>query len=221
MTRSLLVGLAAIVAVAVLSGTGCQSTGVGDPCTPEQEYDPSFLGFDIGEVSVESKSFQCQTRLCLVNHFEGRVSCPYGQQANGMPVAGTTACDSQGAGCCTPGVNAPVTGLEPDGTFSDPVNMAKVPAQCSNRQAADAVYCSCRCANVNNQTNDGFNYCTCPNGFACTQLVNSIGGNSDEGLTGAYCVKDNTAYNPTETTCTSCDPTTQYCGSKQGVTAGH
>ncbi len=69
MTRSILAAVAAAVAVAVLSGTGCTSTGVGDPCTPEQEYDKSFTGFDFHEVNVESKSFQCQTRLCLVNHF--------------------------------------------------------------------------------------------------------------------------------------------------------
>ena len=74
MTRSLLIGLTAIVALMVLSGTGCQSTGVGNPCTPGQEYTQSFLGFDEGEVSVEALSFQCQTRLCLVNHL--RAACP-------------------------------------------------------------------------------------------------------------------------------------------------
>ena len=54
----------------------CQDEGVGDPCTPEQEYNPSFIGFDEKEVNVESKSFQCRTRICLVNHFRGRASCP-------------------------------------------------------------------------------------------------------------------------------------------------
>ena len=39
----------------------------------------AFTGFDEKEVNVESKSFQCRTRICLVNHFRGRVSCPYGQ----------------------------------------------------------------------------------------------------------------------------------------------
>src|SRR5271165_2585312 len=82
MTRSILAILAASIAVAVLSGTGCNATGIGDPCVPEQEYLPTFQGFDPQEVSVESKSFQCMTRLCLVNHFRGRVSCPYGQNAN-------------------------------------------------------------------------------------------------------------------------------------------
>ena len=79
MTRSILAALAA-TAVTILSGTGgCNSTGVGDPCTPEAEYSQAFLGFDKAEVNIEAKSFQCQTRLCLANHFQGRVTCPYGQ----------------------------------------------------------------------------------------------------------------------------------------------
>jgi len=58
---------------------GCESGGVGDPCTPEDEYKESFAGFDLSEENIESRSFQCQTRICLVNHFQGRVSCPNGQ----------------------------------------------------------------------------------------------------------------------------------------------
>ncbi|MGA3122253.1 MAG: hypothetical protein ABSF69_15940 [Polyangiaceae bacterium] len=240
MTRSLLIGLMAIVALMVLSGTGCQSTGVGDPCTPGQEYTQSFLGFDEGEVSVEALSFQCQTRLCLVNHFQGRVSCPYGQNANGTAIAGTLAtpeCNQGGGsgGACCAGINVPVTGTA-DGlggpmsvsptpsagdTYVNSDEMATVPPQCSSRLAADAVYCSCRCANVNGLTNDGYNYCTCPTGFECTQLVSSIGGNANQGLTGAYCIKSGSAYNPA-VPCSACDPSsaTTYCGTTllQGAT---
>ena len=50
--------------VLLAAAPGCSDEGVGDPCTPEQEYDPSFNGFDEKEVNVESKSFQCRTRLC-------------------------------------------------------------------------------------------------------------------------------------------------------------
>jgi hypothetical protein len=208
MTRFFMAGMAA-VAIALVSGTGCQSTGVGDPCIPEQEYDPSFLGFAPAEVSVESKSFQCQSRLCLVNHFSGRVSCPYGQTSYNMG-NGT-------AGPCQTPIGQAVTGTV-DGmpiSASDPpvdsVNKDKVLANCSSRQAANAVYCSCRCANVNGQTNDGANYCTCPDGFNCTQLVSSIGP-ADQGLTGAYCIKAGTAYDPNQV-CAPCDPdSTPNCG---------
>lgn len=223
MTRFFITGLAAAVAVAVLSGTGCNSTGIGDPCVPEQEYDPSFLGFDPSEVSVEAKSFQCQTRLCLINHFQGRVSCPYGQGADGKPLALTVACNpsdpSNPAGCCTPGINSPVSG-QVNGQYVDAVNMAKVPPQCNSRKADQAVYCSCRCANVNGQTNDGYNYCTCPDGYQCTQLVSSIGTSANQGLTGAYCVKNNSVYDP-NVPCTECTPAQRDCGSQQLASAGH
>ncbi len=216
MTRLIMAGMAA-VAITLVSGTGCQSTGVGDPCTPEQEYDPSFLGFNPQEVSVESKSFQCESRLCLVNHFSGRVSCPYGQTSATMG-NGT-------ASTCTTPIKAQVTGTVDGKLISasdppvDPVAKDKVVPNCSSRQAANAVYCSCRCANVNGQTNDGANYCTCPDGFQCTQLVSSIGP-TDQGLTGAYCVKSGTAYDPTTSICSPCNPdSTPNCGAAQGVPA--
>ena len=70
MTRSILtvVALGALASVvgAPLLATGCKATGVGDPCTPEQEYLPTFSGFDYKEVNVESKSFQCQDRKSVV-----------------------------------------------------------------------------------------------------------------------------------------------------------
>ena len=84
-------------AVAVTLATmlmGCPSSGVGDPCIPEDEYKENFSGFKITEENVESRSFQCQTRICLVNHFQGRVSCPRGQYA---PVT----CDPANPSACT------------------------------------------------------------------------------------------------------------------------
>ncbi|MGD0676192.1 MAG: hypothetical protein ABSC94_12280 [Polyangiaceae bacterium] len=220
MTRSILATLASAIAITVLSGTGCQTTGVGDPCVPELEYLPSFLGFSEQEVSVESKSFQCQSFLCLVNHFQGRVSCPYGQTstATGNPGPNGTTLPA----CSMPN-GAPVTGTtdgKPESAndpYADPNNEAQVLPQCISRQTADAVYCSCRCANVNGQTNDGANYCTCPDGYSCTQLVSSIGP-ADQGLTGAYCIKQNSQYDPVKDSCgasvpnSECDGTKTNCG---------
>jgi hypothetical protein len=99
--------------------SGCPAQGVGDPCVPEDEYSPTFSGFAVGEVSTESRSFQCQSRLCLVNHFQGRVSCPYGQNE------GARTCKVEGS--------------------ADSVT-ATVKPQLLDRRADDAVYCSCRCA---------------------------------------------------------------------------
>jgi hypothetical protein len=214
MTRWIVAIWSAGFALGVLSSAGCQATHVGDPCTPEQEYDKSFLGFSKDEVSVESKSFQCQTRLCLVDHFQGRVSCPYGQAADGGTYAPL--------GCYTPGINQRVDGIDSTGTLVDPIKQAAVLPQCSKRTAPDAVYCSCRCANIKGQTDDGANYCKCPDGFDCTQLVASIG-STDQGLTGAYCVKHSAQYDPLAscvgaTTCqTGPGAGLPNCGMAQGV----
>jgi hypothetical protein len=189
--------LLSVAAVAVMSSpllaTGCAPTGVGDPCTPEQEYDPNFNGFDEQEVNVESKSFQCQTRLCLVAHFRGRVSCPYGQDEAGQPAnGGKTA-------CTVPGTKDPIVG-----NVADTKKKALVAAQCTDRTADKAVYCSCRCANIDGKTDDGANYCKCPDGFNCAQLVTSIG-QGDTGLTGAYCIKDKTQYDRNNACQVTCD----------------
>ena len=221
MIRSVFVGLAAFVAITAVSAQGCKASGVGDPCIPEKEFDPSFTGFDPGEVNVESKSFQCLTRLCLVNHFRGRVTCPYGQNkdASGLPtIDGATggAFGQQDSfkqtvqACLIPGGTDPtkdgITGKDANGNFIDPTNQATVPPQCLDREAVDTVYCSCRCANADGKTDDGANYCTCPDGFSCQQLVAPVG-LGDVGLTGAYCIKKNTLYDPSSSCLGACDPT--------------
>lgn len=96
---------------------GCTPGGVGDPCTPEEEYSDILSGFSVSEVSTESASFQCETRLCLVNHFQGRVSCPYGQTSE------QAATDPR---CHIPGSDEPVR--------------VSVPAQLAERRARDSVY---------------------------------------------------------------------------------
>jgi hypothetical protein len=222
MTRSILAAFAATIAVTVLAGTGgCNSTGVGDPCTPEAEYSTAFLGFDVAEVNVEEKSFQCETRLCLANHFEGRVTCPYGQASTGTAAA-LTAYDGTHNGCVTPIAQA-VTGVDPTtGAIASPPDVqppqpGAVLPNCSDRTAAQAVYCSCRCANVDGHTNDGSNYCSCPTGFSCTQLVSSVGPATDPNLVGAYCIKNGTAYDPNNSCALQCTATVGGCGTAQGV----
>jgi hypothetical protein len=228
MTRDALITAASrfarpIAMVAALGGTllfvagpGCADEGIGDPCTPEQEYNSDFLGFDKKEVSIESKSFQCRTRLCLVNHFQGRVSCPYGQNASGEGPPGTDACKIpgssdtiQGAKQCTGGDPCKQDSDCPAGQKCDFVNTkdkSLVRAQCTDRKAAQAVYCSCRCADVNGQKPSDQTFCDCPDGFVCAPLVASTG-QGNEGLTGSYCIKQHTQYDPT-TSCAQgeCDP---------------
>jgi len=202
MTRTILAGLAVSVLGVAISGTGCQSTGIGDPCTPEMEYDTTFAGFVEQEVSTEGESFQCQTRLCLVNHFQGRATCPYGQNSSGKPNVGSPAQQ----GCFTPGIMQQVTG--PLNSMGKPVDAtigAKVLPQCTERTKDQTVYCSCRCADINGSQNGG-TFCNCPDGFTCTQLVSSLSAASDQGLTGAYCIKSGTAFdsNSGAAVCTPC-----------------
>jgi hypothetical protein len=188
-------------ALVLLTGPGCGSEGIGDPCVPEREFDQTFLGFDEKEVNVESKTFQCRTRLCLVHHFQGRVSCPYGQGQGGEAPAGGEPCKIPGAATLIEGAKDPATK-----DFVDQRNKSQVKAQCVDRAADKAVYCSCRCADLNGQRPSDQTFCDCPDGFQCERLVTSIG-QGNEGLTGSYCIKSNTKYDPT-TACTQgeCDP---------------
>ncbi len=91
-------------------------------------------------------------------------------------------------------------------------NQGQVEPQCIDRSAANTVYCSCRCANADNKTDDGANYCTCPDGFSCSQLIAPTG-TGNEGLTGGFCIKTNTDYQSFGSCESACDPTldTQNC----------
>lgn len=193
MTRALISALL-FGGVLFAAAPGCGDEGVGDPCTPEQEYNVNFNGFDEKSAVLESKSFQCKTRVCLVNHFRGRVSCPYGQNADG-----TAKYEGQSP-CVVPGSDTPITGK--------PAETAKalVPPQCVDRAADKTVYCSCRCADINGEKPSDQTFCDCPDGFTCERLVTSTG-TANEGLTGSYCIKKNTAYDRS-TACTQgdCNP---------------
>jgi hypothetical protein len=207
------------------SGTPDSGTPIsgafGGPCTPEEEFNPRFPAFDVHEVTVEAQSLECATHICLVNHFQGRVSCPYGQAVDGSPRQGATAecadnnpLSGRAPGCCTPGIPQAVTGPLSNNMPVDLTTQQTVPGQCTQRTADKAVYCSCRCANVGGTTNDGATYCTCPGGYSCTQLPFDIGVNGP--LSGAYCIKGGTQYDPNQS-CTACDPAIGGCGQAQWV----
>ena len=182
----------------MLTATGCPSSlGIGDPCTPDLEYNPEFRGFTQDYVVTESTSFSCQSRICLVNHYRGRTSCPAGQDDNGNGPDGTPA-----SGCKVPGTETAITGKE--------AGKACVPPECADRKAVDAVFCSCRCANVDGKTDDGQNYCECPENFACEQLVASTGVGGNEGLVGGYCTPKNKQYKP-QSSCSAASGSSTTC----------
>ena len=160
---------------AVLIALGCESGGVGDPCTPEDEFFPEFNGFDLGEVNVESRSFQCETRVCLVNKFQGRVSCPYGTKGTPPDPSATTV--SHGYPCEVPGFGGYVT--------------VPVDPQRTERPPELAVYCSCRCGG----SDPNARYCECPSGFECSEIVANRGQGQSE-LAGSYCIRSGSDVDP-------------------------
>jgi hypothetical protein len=159
---------------------GSGTPAVGTPCVPSEELSPTFGGFSYQEVSIERSNAGCGRLMCLVDHFQGRTTCPYGEQPGGS------------ASCTVPGTSTPVT--PPRGT---------VQPWCIDRLARDTVTCTCRCANADGRTDDGAQYCTCPGAMTCTQLI-TPGGPSD--LAGAYCIPQGHAYDPRNVCFGRCDP---------------
>jgi hypothetical protein len=176
-----------------LMALGCDSGGIGDPCVPEDEYQQNFNGFAETEVNVESKSFQCETRVCIVNHFRGRVSCPYGQTQGNIDMLNP----DDPARCRVPGTdgkhcldgNNHVACTNAAQVNIDAITVPVAP-QLLDRTAQDTVYCSCRCKGPDPNAN----YCECPSGYECSELVKELGLPGRAQLAGSYCIKQGTEY---------------------------
>ncbi|MCH2108580.1 MAG: hypothetical protein MK135_04580 [Polyangiaceae bacterium] len=243
-------------------GSNCSGSGIGDPCVPEDEYKTSFPGFDQGEVNVESRSFQCATRVCLVNQFRGRVTCPYGQEEITVDGEGTNVAECGNVPSTVSGVPFPITAKRTADCTADDLNLCntcnpdavqnccpaegipgtacdlgcmpgaikhsascrvpdrdgsslqdrvavKVNPQYEERQADDAVYCSCRCADANGDS-EGGNFCECPSGFSCRQLVDDLNLGKDQ-LAGGYCVRNGSEFDTTQPPSTDCELADANC----------
>jgi hypothetical protein len=177
-----------------LASSACEAGGVGDPCVPEDEYKKNFNGYRETEVNVESRSYQCETRVCLVANFRGRVSCPYGQPATSATM-----------GTVAPGLNEDDYCYLP-GTKRAEENKVTVPVdpQLLARSPDKAVYCSCRCDGPDKNVQ----YCDCPSGYVCQKLVDAYGTQGGAQLAGSYCIKDGTQVpDPTKIDQTECNST--------------
>ncbi len=194
------VGCWALVAVAA-AGACTSGGGVGDPCLPEEEYDATFSGFALSEVSVETASLGCESRLCLVNHFQGRVSCPFGQRQSDLALPGTAP-----ERCRVP----QTTGDRPEDSVGVPV-----PAWSLDRPRDAAVYCSCRCDGPDRNAR----YCDCPEGFTCEPLVPDLATATDRQLVGSYCVRHGTRFDRTAVSGEDCGttPEDERCPLPAGV----
>ena len=202
MTRSsLLYGLFGLVGVGLLGAAplACSVGGVGDPCIPEDEYDPQFPGFTLSLENIESRSFQCQTRICLVNHIQGRVSCPLGQAA---PTAcGVLQGDGSVAAIAKTDPNFPCdTGEDCIETVAiaqdcDPgaANTCPPPGSCNK----DGKFCECQPANLQTPPAAGyicdtkshqFRSFVCHKKNNCQQIGASVTKNCDNGTPKDCCV---------------------------------
>ena len=123
---------------------------VGAACTPQDEARTTFSSFSATERVVDEHVSACASDMCLVVDFQGRVSCPYGQNDPASPD-----CFAAGSG---EAVSVPV----------EPQLVARPPE--------DAVYCSCRC---DGPTGTG-PFCACPEGFECRELIQDLGLGSEQ-----------------------------------------
>ena len=92
---------------------------LGAGCEPLSELDPEFSGFSINEISIDERTPACLSGTCVIQGFQGRVSCPYGQA-------------TASGGCTIPGSNEPV--------------LTPVAPQLLARPAGLSAVCSCHCA---------------------------------------------------------------------------
>jgi hypothetical protein len=112
--------------------------GTGDVCISEAENEPNFTGFTSSETLIETASPACATGICIVHAFQGRVSCPYGQE-------------SAGGGCVTALAGDPVTVAVAPQLVARPPSIASI-CSCACQGEGPGPFCSCpssmECANV-------------------------------------------------------------------------
>ena len=159
---------------------------LGAACLPSDEAQPTFSGYGLAEVTVESPAPSCASNVCLVNHMQGRASCPYGQTVEQAATA---------PACFLPGSALPVT--------------VAVEPQLVGRQADLVATCSCRCGG----TGPG-PFCACPGGMMCVPSVEPNDALGDSVLAGSYCVLAGTTYDPSITS-PACEVSSGDCGSSR------
>ncbi len=166
-------------------GGGTDGDPWGTPCLPFEEQWPSFSGYNVEQVTVLESDPACGTGVCLVNHFQGRVSCPYGQSLAdlSLPPDDPRRCRiPDAAGWATEGA----------------VEAEALP-QLLDRRAEDVVQCSCRCAGPDPSAD----YCTCPSGMECVEVAPDLG--FQRGYEGSYCIAAGTTYDSSAVGTITCD----------------
>lgn len=125
---------------------------IGDPCLSGDEANPAFEGFRVNETTFISPVAACSSKICLVNHVQGRADCPLGQPAP-TPCSGPgdTSCGS-GSSCVAAGQNGPTCYL----TSVD-----------GGTPVLDASNCASGVCNTARKTCQCTSDAQCPQGTAC------------------------------------------------------
>jgi hypothetical protein len=161
---------------------------VGAACSTGDTQFTGFNGYGSAEVVLGTDSPTCESTLCLVNHFQGYPSCPYGQSSEdiyNLPEDSPERCHAEGGE------------VVPD----------SVEPQLLNRREEDTVYCSCRC----DGSDPGAARCDCPSGFECVPLVDDLGFDDSDEFAGSYCVKEGTIYDPDNLQTETCERSLENC----------
>ena len=146
---------------------------LGEVCSEELGTNPNFPGYGRMEVNIIDHTSMCSSGICVINHFQGLVSCPYGQAA--------------GAGdCLRPGTDEPLP-------FA-------VDPQLVQRQAAIAAICSCHC---DGPGPGPYCTCPESMQCEHLVDDLHLGSPDFSGLSGSYCIPKGTAYqsNAAQTEC--------------------
>jgi hypothetical protein len=123
--------------------------------------------------------------FCLIYHFQGRASCPYGQ--TDVDIASLEPTDP--ARCRLPLA---------DGTMTTNPVVAAVLPQLTERRPEKTIYYTCACSG----SDSGREYCTCPKAMHCE--VQTL--TQQFGITG-LCVRDDSVYDPASLSATVCSKT--------------
>ncbi len=218
--------LGLLVSFAALGLMGCPGAGIGDPCVPEDEYRENFAGFKLTEENIESRSFPCQSRICLVNHFQGRVSCPQGQDV-------PTPCNDDGdctASSADYDVGTTCTFAGAVVTDCDPTpcgDKGADPANCNQGDGTNPACNSLRC-NQKGRYCECENETHCPENYHCDgelkQCVTSVCSKEDDA---ERCYIPGTQIPITQPVCAQCAADSYrdaanavYCSCRCGVAEG-
>lgn len=197
------------VLVSIISGLGLQiacsndeaaDTQLGLTCTRQaaDEQEPAFAGYSASEVNLAFSSIAHRVDdFCLIYHFQGRSSCPYGQTETEIATLPAT----------DPARCRVTTG---DLSMTDqPVDVAVLP-QLVDRPPEKTIYNSCACSG----TDASQKYCDCPSGMHCESQPE----HPQTKITGV-CVRDDSVYDTAaraglECSKTDSDPSTD-CGNNR------